>query len=245
MFSRPVIFRVSCSAHNDLAPALHRSALAQSKAYLPLIAKIGQLEQTQNACQSGKWLHVNFLEVALMGLKTTEIEMSKLVISPSLSAEYRRTILGLTYRVSSFSRIPEPMLLDYMLAHPPIGKKAGKEFHVVANVRTLALKPFLPGETQVTVIEDKHADQPNIVLASAYRELINLVISGMVNKHYQGAVVRLWESFLKEDKGRQLAVTSKNGLAPIVGLRRQALYEVSIHKEDTGSGVEGGNQHGR
>lgn len=180
-----------------------------------------------------------------MGFKTAKVKMENLVISASLSAEYRRTILGLNYRVSSFARIPEPMLLDYITAHPPIGKKVGTEFHVVANVRTLALKPFLPGDTPIRVIEDDDADRPDIVLTSAYRELINLIISGMMNKQYQYAVVALWELFLKQDQNKLLAGSLKTDLAPIVGLRRQALSEVSIQKENSGSGVEGGSQHGR
>lgn len=172
-----------------------------------------------------------------MELKTAQVKIEDLVISSSLSVEYRRTILGLTYRVSSFSLIPEPMLLDYITAHPPIGKKVGKAFHVVANLRALALKPFLPGDTRVRVIVGDHADWSDAVLVSAYRELINLIISGMVNKQYQYAVVALWESFLQGDENCPLAITSKSALAPLVGLRRQALSELSINREATTLGT--------
>ncbi len=187
----------------------------------------------------------NILEVALMGFKTAKVKIEELVISPSLSPSYRRTILGLSYRISSFSRIPEPILLDYIMAHPPIGKKVGKEFHVVANVRTLALKPFLPKATRIHVIVDDEADRQDIVVASAYRELINLIISGMTSKQYQYAVVALWELFLKSDQNNQLQVTLKTELAPIVGLRRQALSEIPIKKGKPDSAFGGGNESER
>lgn len=180
-----------------------------------------------------------------MGLKTAKVKIENLVISPSLSPEYRRMILGLTYRVSSFAQIPEPMLLDYIMAHPPIGKKVGEQFHVVANVRTLALKPFLPGDTRIRVIEDDHAERPDIVAASAYRELINLIISGMTNQQYQYAVVALWELFLKNHQNKQLAVTCKTELASIVGLRRQALSEIAIRKGKADSAFGGGSESER
>ncbi|MHA7925411.1 MAG: hypothetical protein ACX936_09435 [Marinobacter sp.] len=180
-----------------------------------------------------------------MGFKAAKAKIADLVISPSLSPEYRRTILGLTYRVSSFPQIPEPMLLDYILAHPPICKKVGKNFHVVANVRTLALKPFLPGDTRVRVIVDDAADRSDIVVASACRELINLIISGMTNQQYQYAVVALWELFLKADQNKPLAVTGKTELAPIVGLRRQALSEIAITKGEANSAFGGGSESER
>jgi len=44
--------------------------------------------------------YVNFPEIALMGFKATKVKIEALVISPSLSPECQRTILGLTYRVS-------------------------------------------------------------------------------------------------------------------------------------------------
>jgi len=178
-----------------------------------------------------------------MGFKTAKVKIEDLVISPSLSPEYRRTILGLTYRVSSFSLIPESMLLDYVMAHPPICKKVGKTFHVVANVRTLAIKPFLPGDTRVRVIVDDEAERSDILVASAYRELINLIISGMTNQQYQYAVVALWELFLKADQNKPLAVTGKTELAQIVGLRRQALSEIALRKFD--SAFSGGSENGR
>jgi hypothetical protein len=145
LFSGLFFCHVSCSFHDDLGPVFHISALLQAKksTHLSQITLFPQFDSPQSACQSGKWVYVNFLEVAPMGLKTVKVKIENLVISPSLSPEYRRMLLGLTYRVSSFAQIPEPLLLDYIMAHPPIGKKVGHQFHVVANIRTLALKPFL------------------------------------------------------------------------------------------------------
>ena len=116
---------------------------------------------------------------------------------------------------------------------------------MVANVRTLALKPFLPKATRIHVIVDDEADRQDIVVASAYRELINLIISGMTSKQYQYAVVALWELFLKSDQNNQLQVTLKTELAPIVGLRRQALSEIPIKKGKPDSAFGGGNESGR
>ena len=131
--------------------------------------------------------------------KTRKVRVDQLVLSSNLPAEYRRAMLGMTYRVSSFSSVPESLIQDYIAAHPPIGVMDGKSFHVISNVRTLVLKSFLPADTRIRVIVDEAAGQSDVVWVSAQRELLNLMVFAMDSKYYAQAVAALWDMALCRD----------------------------------------------
>jgi len=165
-------------------------------------------------------------------VKARKVRVDQLVLARDLSPDYRRLLTGLSYRKSSFSEVPEPQLLDYIVAHPPIGRMEGKEFHVFCNVRTLAIKPFLPGDRRIRVIEEKKGDRSCIESESAYRELLNLVVSEMKSTEYVRAVAGLGDLIKNNGGSKQSVFSSKQALASFVGLRRQALSEVPKKASD-------------
>ncbi|MEP1215078.1 MAG: hypothetical protein ABJM11_00015 [Marinobacter sp.] len=176
-----------------------------------------------------------------VGFTTRTVRVDQLVLSSKLPADYRRALLGMTYRVSSFSSMPESLIQDYIAAHPPVGVMDGKNFHVISNVRTLVFKPFLPGDTRIRVIVDEAAGRSGLEWASAQRELLNLMVFAMDSKYYAQAVAALWDMALCRDKA--FFVSSKAALAQLAGLRRQSLSEASA-KAQVAPMNSGGGQNG-
>lgn len=158
-------------------------------------------------------------------VKVKKVRVGQLVLSPNLSPEYRRTILGLNFRVSSFSQVPERRLMDFLTAHPPIGRFEGGVFQVSGNFRSLAIKPFLPAETQITVIEETRGGGSHIEFDSAHRELLSLVVYGMRGPEYARSIAAVWDLIRRSSDGKQSFIPSKKLLAQFSGLRRQSLSE--------------------
>ena len=162
--------------------------------------------------------------------KTKKVRVDHLILSPSLSAEYRQMLLGLTYR-AWLSGVPEQMLLDYATAHPPIGVM-GKDgyFHVISNVRTLAIKPHLPPETRIRVIKDNTVKQPDVELVSAQREMLNLIVNAIEGKQYTYAIAALRKVVVKNDGAKTAFASKIKALAQVAGLRRQSLSEITAKR---------------
>jgi hypothetical protein len=158
--------------------------------------------------------------------KMKSVSLDRLILSPDLSADYRHVLLGLTYRASLLSELPEQFLIDYVMAHPPIGVMVGKNFHVTANVRTLALKPFLPEKTRIRVIVNDVADLPDVEFVSAQREMLNLIVNAIEGKHYTYAIAALRDVVVKNDDAKTSFASEIKSLAKVAGLRRQSLSEI-------------------
>lgn len=175
--------------------------------------------------------------------KTKKIRVDALILSPGLPASYRQMLLGLTYR-ASLSGVPEQMLLDYAMAHPPIGVMGDDDyFHVISNVRTLAIKPHLPPETRIRVIEDNTVKKANAELISAQREMLNLIVSAIEGKHYTYAIAALREELVKNIDAKNAFASKIKSLATVAGLRRQSLSEITAHRKAIQPEISGGGKN--
>ena len=162
--------------------------------------------------------------------KTKKIRVDALILSPGLPASYRQMLPGLTYR-ASLSGVPKQLLLDYVMAHPPIGVMGDDDyFHVISNVRTLAIKPHLPPETRIRVIEDNTVKQPDVELVSAQREMLNLIVNAIEGQHYTYAIAALRKVVVKNDGAKTSFASQIKSLAKVAGLRRQSLSEITAKR---------------
>lgn len=156
--------------------------------------------------------------------KMKKLKLGDLKLSPDFPSEYRSMLLGLAYRSSYFSDVPEQLLIDYIIAHPPVGVIGDDEkFYVTSNIRSLAIKPFLPSDTKILVMVDISSQPNDLMFVSAQREILNCVVPAMERKLYSRAVAALWSVILK-GRGTPL-VPTKIALAHLAGLRRQSLSE--------------------
>jgi len=163
--------------------------------------------------------------------KTKKVRVDALILSPGLSANYRQMLLGLTYR-AWLSGVPEQMLLDYVMAHPPIGVMGDDNyFHVISNIRTLAIKPHLPPETRILVIEDNTVKKANVELISAQREMLNLIVNAIEGKYYTCAIAALREELVKNTDAKTAFASKIKSLAKVAGLRRQSLSEITAQRK--------------
>ena len=69
----------------------------------------------------------------------------------------------------------------------------GEYFHVISNIRTLGIKPFLPENAQIRVIVDETLCQSDIELISVQRELFNLIVFSMNGQMFASALAGLWD----------------------------------------------------
>lgn len=125
--------------------------------------------------------------------KVMTVRVDQLILSPELSVDYRHVLTSLRYRSNSFSSIPHDILLEFIMAHPPIGYMDGEYFHVISNIRTLGIKPFLPENAQIRVIVDETLCQSDIELISVQRELFNLIVFSMNGQMFASALAGLWD----------------------------------------------------
>jgi hypothetical protein len=163
--------------------------------------------------------------------KTKKMRVDKLTLSPHLPAEFRHTLLGLTYRASMFTKLPTQLLIDYMMTHPPVGTLgADGQFYVTSNVRSLAIKSHLPPDTRILVLIDAGNQQKDLEFIAAQRELLNCIVPAMKRDSYEYALVALWDVVLNGDGGTAPLVPTQTDLAKLAGVRRQSLSEIRSSK---------------
>jgi hypothetical protein len=158
--------------------------------------------------------------------KTKKMRVDRLTLSPHLPAEYRRMLLGLMYRASMFSQLPQQLLIDYVMTHPPVGTLgADGQFYVTSNVRSLAIKSHLPADTRILVLIDTGTQRTDLEFIAAQRELLNCIVPAMKGDSYEYTLVALWDVVIRGVSGLAPLVPTQTDLAKLAGVRRQSLSE--------------------